>query len=591
MGLLSRSLSFSCAVGFDIIATFFLSKTATVPSPSLLLVWLHLATIVSSVWLLLQYTVQVPWIVKNLISIAPPWITAILSSENMMLWIGVVAENAPVAPSKMEQLLRLKSLLLIAIALKQQSMKWLVKLPLEVREAGPCHAACALFWPPYPGYLGQSMTGTIADRSASPHATQLSTAQQPPPPGGLLPDTSSGPGSIHDAPITIDNILSRSSSLSSAQVILHNTLSKVRDIAQQALQAVDWPSPRPESPSVPATASTVRHQEEVAGNDTAHCGASLIAAHNTEEHASAERSIVSTQEVDGRSREGGHFIAFKYALQDWIERWYAEWGIEVCLFLLLIAAFIAADALSLVYMIIVAVGMSVSGTLRRRAWSWVVTPLLGLILVWQYGELVGMPPTVYHGCSMLQLAPDSRSDFLTWLGLQGVAPGSVWSLFFAFVASVLQVQYDIGTTQHGADGTGQNYHHTNNGSMVLWAPLRHSSQPAWHWHDWFRYLTCKWYLDALLVIVVTLCSLDNDIVHAGYLAIALFFFRARISLRSRKNSLFWWLPAYNFAVMMVALAYQAPFEDVWDWSLDDGKVREMHTVWRNDQVSKWVHQK
>ncbi len=43
------------------------------------------------------------------------------------------------------------------------------------------------------------------------------------------------------------------------------------------------------------------------------------------------------------------------------------------------------------------------------------------------------------------------------------------------------------------------------------------------------------YLDAVLVAVVALCTLENDIIHAGYLAIALFFFRGRIDLRSRRN--------------------------------------------------------
>ena len=35
--------------------------------------------------------------------------------------------------------------------------------------------------------------------------------------------------------------------------------------------------------------------------------------------------------------------------------------------------------------------------------------------------------------------------------------------------------------------------------------------------------------------VVALCSLENDCVHAGYLALALYFFRARIRLRARRN--------------------------------------------------------
>lgn len=35
--------------------------------------------------------------------------------------------------------------------------------------------------------------------------------------------------------------------------------------------------------------------------------------------------------------------------------------------------------------------------------------------------------------------------------------------------------------------------------------------------------------------VVALCTLENDLLHAGYLALALAFFRSRIALRVRRN--------------------------------------------------------
>lgn len=40
------------------------------------------------------------------------------------------------------------------------------------------------------------------------------------------------------------------------------------------------------------------------------------------------------------------------------------------------------------------------------------------------------------------------------------------------------------------------------------------------------------YLEFLLVAVVALCTLENDVIHAGYLALALLFFRQRIALRA-----------------------------------------------------------
>ena len=42
--------------------------------------------------------------------------------------------------------------------------------------------------------------------------------------------------------------------------------------------------------------------------------------------------------------------------------------------------------------------------------------------------------------------------------------------------------------------------------------------------------------------VVGLAALENDIAHAAYLALALFFFRSRIVLRVRRNRRGWGTP-------------------------------------------------
>lgn len=83
------------------------------------------------------------------------------------------------------------------------------------------------------------------------------------------------------------------------------------------------------------------------------------------------------------------------------------------------------------------------------------------------------------------------------------------------------------------------------------------------------------YTDVLLVAVVALCTVENDVIHAAYLAIALLLFRRRDALRTERQALFRWLPLYNFAVMAVTLAYQAPFNAAWDRSLRPYLVRHL----------------
>ena len=74
---------------------------------------------------------------------------------------------------------------------------------------------------------------------------------------------------------------------------------------------------------------------------------------------------------------------------------------------------------------------------------------------------------------------------------------------------------------------------------------------------------CRHYTDAVLITVVALCALENDVIHAGYLALALLLFRRRETLRVERSKLFKWMAIYNFAVMALTLAFQAPFEDAW----------------------------
>ena len=45
------------------------------------------------------------------------------------------------------------------------------------------------------------------------------------------------------------------------------------------------------------------------------------------------------------------------------------------------------------------------------------------------------------------------------------------------------------------------------------------------------------YTDLVLIAVVALCTLENDVIHAGYLALALLFFRRRDALRNERNRL------------------------------------------------------
>ena len=66
-----------------------------------------------------------------------------------------------------------------------------------------------------------------------------------------------------------------------------------------------------------------------------------------------------------------------------------NWGLEITMFSLLLAAFLVTNILSLLYMGMIAVGMWVRPAPRRRAWRFFFVPALGLILLFQYSILIG----------------------------------------------------------------------------------------------------------------------------------------------------------------------------------------------------------
>lgn len=90
---------------------------------------------------------------------------------------------------------------------------------------------------------------------------------------------------------------------------------------------------------------------------------------------------------------------------------------------------------------------------------------------------------------------------------------------------------------------------------------------------------CRHYTDLLLIAVVALCTVENDVIHAAYLALALLLFRRRDALRRERQHLFKWLPLYNFLVMLVTLAYQAPFNSAWDHHLRPYLVSCLETLY------------
>lgn len=81
-----------------------------------------------------------------------------------------------------------------------------------------------------------------------------------------------------------------------------------------------------------------------------------------------------------------------------------DWGMDVTMGALLLAAFFSINILSLVYLAMIAIGMAVPAQPRRMIWRFCVLPLLAILLIAQYSVFIGLPPpfelnSIFRGTS------------------------------------------------------------------------------------------------------------------------------------------------------------------------------------------------
>jgi len=81
----------------------------------------------------------------------------------------------------------------------------------------------------------------------------------------------------------------------------------------------------------------------------------------------------------------------------------------------------------------------------------------------------------------------------------------------------------------------------------------------WTFLDYLRLYCYCHLLDLVLILILVTGTLEYDILHLGYLAFALVFFRMRLEILKKKNKIFKFLRVYNFVVIILSLAYQSPF--------------------------------
>ncbi|XP_042518583.1 piezo-type mechanosensitive ion channel homolog [Macadamia integrifolia] len=93
----------------------------------------------------------------------------------------------------------------------------------------------------------------------------------------------------------------------------------------------------------------------------------------------------------------------------------------------------------------------------------------------------------------------------------------------------------------------------------VWRDLSFETKSLWTLLDYLRLYCYCHLLDLVLALILITGTLEYDILHLGYLGFALVFFRLRLEILKKKNKIFKFLRMYNFALIVLSLAYQSPF--------------------------------
>lgn len=142
-------------------------------------------------------------------------------------------------------------------------------------------------------------------------------------------------------------------------------------------------------------------------------------------------------------------------------------------------------------------------------------------------------------------------------GLTVDDPRMLISYYVVFMLACFKLHADRTSSLSGSFTYRQMVSQRKN--SFVWRDLSFETKSMWTFLDYLRLYCYCHLLDLVLALILITGTLEYDILHLGYLGFALIFFRMRLTILKKKNKIFKYLRIYNFAVIVLSLAYQSPF--------------------------------
>ncbi|KAH7543127.1 hypothetical protein FEM48_Zijuj02G0150300 [Ziziphus jujuba var. spinosa] len=144
-----------------------------------------------------------------------------------------------------------------------------------------------------------------------------------------------------------------------------------------------------------------------------------------------------------------------------------------------------------------------------------------------------------------------------WLGIIVDDPRMLISYYAVFMFACFKLRADHLSSIH-VSRTYQKMISQFKKASVL-SDLSFETKAFWTFLDYLRLYSYCHLLHLVLALILITGTLEYDILHLGYLGFALIFFRLRLEMLKKKNKIFKFLRLYNFALIVLSLAYQSPF--------------------------------
>ncbi|EEF37638.1 conserved hypothetical protein [Ricinus communis] len=259
----------------------------------------------------------------------------------------------------------------------------------------------------------------------------------------------------------------------------------------------------------------------------------------------------------------------KIYLKFWIENMFNLFGLEINMIALLLASFTLLNAIAMLYIALLAACILVSRHIIRKLWPIVVTLFASILILEYFAIWKSIFPLNQHAPSETDIYCHNCWNSSTlyfqyckncWLGLVVDDSRMLANYFVVFLLACFKLRADRLSSFSASSTYRQMISQRKN--TFVWKDLSFETKSMWTFLDYMRLYCYVHLLDLVLCLILITGTLEYDILHLGYLAFALVFFRMRLVILKKKNKIFRFLRIYNFALIVLSLAYQSPFVGV-----------------------------